>query len=296
MAKIATFFISMKNSQSHRFITASTIILMLVLFSGFRPFPQSAESVVRGVESAFQVNSHAELYVMVRVEKNGEIHTDQWLLMYEYDDQDTRGVWRILPRYGHESTTLLSIQQPGKATKLFLKSGEDGALEEVDGMARRRAFGPSDWNMEDIYDDDKHDWSHRKIGSAMVRGVGTIVIESRYDDPTLRDQSIYSKRRVYLAKDNQRFLRSDYYDRTGTMVKTVNAAHHENVGSDDGVPRIRPRRLEIVDLQDGSMTVMVRVYSVFDEELPRELFSEEGVASWDASTDKKLIELLEKDS
>lgn len=288
-------FPNMKNSRSHPFILAATSLLMVLLFSGFRPFPQTADEAVADLEEAFQVRSHAELYTMVRIEKNGEVHTDHWLLMYEYDDRSTRGLWRILPRDGHESATLLSIQEPGKSTEIYFKEGDGDSVEKLEGLARRGEFGPSDWHIEDIYDDDKHDWKHRKIGSMQVRGVPTMVIESRYNDPELREVSNYSKRRVYLAKNNQRFMRSDYYDRAGGIVKTVNAAHHEDI-SQDGPPRIRPRRLEIVDFKDGSITVMVRVYSVFDEALPHDFFSIEGVETWDSSTDEKLMALLDKDS
>jgi len=55
--------------------------LLFLLMAGFRPFAQSTEQVVAGSEAAFDVRSHAELYIMVRVEKDGTVTTNRWLLM-----------------------------------------------------------------------------------------------------------------------------------------------------------------------------------------------------------------------
>lgn len=262
-----------------------------VLLSGFRPFSNQIEQTVQGSEQLFAVRSHAELYVMVRIENDGAVHTDKWLLMYAYDGDATRGIWRILPENGREPTTLLSIQKPGEETAVFLKQADDSVAFPVEGDDRDEAFGKSDWNIEDIYDDDKHDWHHRKIGTSKVRGVDAIVIESHYSDPEFRSNSKYSKRHAYLARDDKRFLQGDYYGVGNQILKTLYAAHHENVNTSEN-PRIRAKRLEILDFVDGSITVMVRVNDAFDIDIPPEWFTVEWLNQWNAATDQKIIAMM----
>jgi len=264
--------------------------LLFLLMAGFRPFAQSTEQVVAGSEAAFDVRSHAELYIMVRVEKDGTVTTNRWLLMYEYEPNGTRGLWRILPEENTPSTTLLSIQQTGQPTELFLKEGEHPA-RKVEDLDRQMAFGMTDWNLEDIYDDDKHAWRHQQIGNSVVRGVEAIVIESRYSDPILRDDSYFDKRRSYLARSDNRFLRSDYFGRGSNLIKSIQADHHEDVGGSKE-RRIRAKRLEILDYRDGSITIMVRVGSVFDTELPTTWFTPQGLDNWNEETDREVLAMI----
>ncbi len=259
--------------------------------SGFRAFSPQATKEFENNEKSFSVRSHAELYTMVRIDEDGSVHIDNWLLAYEYRGEATRGIWRILPDDDQESVTLLSLQLPGQPPQVWLQDGDDGKVEEVSGIDRRRAFGPSDWNIEDIYDDDKNQWRHRRLGNATVRGQEAMVIESRYGDPELKENSRYDKRRVYLGLLDRRFLQADAYDAGGDLIKTINAAHHANVGTQDD-PRIRARRLEILDYVDGSITIMVQVKAAFDLELPQELFTPEALAKWNPQTDKEILAKL----
>lgn len=269
-------------------------LLVLALGAGLSGFRALNPEVSKDIESnakSFAVKSHAELYTMVRVDNDGSVHIDKWLLAYEYRGDATRGIWRILPDDDQDAVTLLSLQRPGQPPQIWLKDGSNGEVKEVKGIDQRRAFGPSDWNIEDIYDDDKNNWRHRRLGNATIRGQEAIVIESRYSDPELKENSRYDKRRVYLGLLDRRFLESDYYDASGDLIKTVNAAHHVNVGTTEN-PRIRARRLEILDFVDGSITVMVQIMAAFDLDLPAELFTPEALASWDAHTDKDILARL----
>lgn len=270
---------------------AVTILAVLILTAGFRPFRDEGKTLIGGSTAAVLIDSHGELYTMVRIESDGEVTMDKWLLMYHYGESTTCCLWRILPTDGRPATTLFSIQQKGQPLKLYIREGDDGPAREVLGEERAEAFAQTDWNIEDIYDDEKKTWTHTPRGRGNRSGEEVIIFESHFTDPQVRQKSYHDHRVTQISSQDRRFLQADYYDHRDTIVKTIHGSLHRPVGP-PGKSQIRPMRLKIADHTDDSFTVMVISQADFEGNIPAKYFTLDSINQWDARTDQKLLELL----
>ncbi len=127
------------------------------------------------------------------------------------------------------------------------------------------------FHIEDILDDDKEAWRHEFIDAAVVDGRQSRIIENRYSDEEMQRYSPYGKRHTYFAKADSRFLKVDFFDKRGRIMKTMRATAHSNVGTIEQ-PKVRARILETNDHRSNTTVVMVKLQARYDITLPGEIF------------------------
>jgi hypothetical protein len=259
---------------------------------GFRPFSDESEDLVTALESKFQAVHQVELYQASIFQKDGTILHSQLLLFYQYDAEEVNGLWRVLPGDGFAGATLLSLQGPDyNPPRLFYKDGARKVGSWVEGEDKRQRLGPSGWNLEDIYDDDKEDWNYTRGTSQLIGNAFCSRIDQSYRDPILRRESAYGSRRVFISAETSLFKQSDYLDREGRLIKSLMADNHVNLGT-PGSPRYRARTLIIRHFIDGSTTVLTLTHANYECELPSDFFTQKTVRNWDEEDDANYLNLV----
>lgn len=259
----------------------------LALF-GFRPFSDDSEALVEALESNFQAYFQVELYDLVQFEKGGEVRRSQAFLIYSYGQDSARGIWRILPSESFPAATLLSLQGPDfKPPQLYLRAEGSSSGVWMTGEDKRQPFGSTAWYLEDIYDDDKENWNNTRGNPTYVNRIYCNQINQSYGDPTLRRESLYSRRTVFLSMQDNLFIQSDFYDRSDRLLKRLLGSNHQNLGS-EAKPRIRALRLVMDHFVRDVLTVMTLTHFNYDLELESGFFSPDNIDQWDAGTDQSL--------
>ncbi len=274
--------------------TTSFFLLAYFGFSlaafGFRSFNDGSDSLVQAHESSFQVAHQIVLYDVAILTADGRRIDTQAFLIYQYGDDSARGIWRILPSEQVPAVTLLVLQGPEfKTPNLFLRDESSGLLGWLEGREKQARLGPTGWNLEDAYDDDKEDWNNTRGPNRQIGNTFCTQLIQSYRDPVLRRESLYGSRAVFLSTQDKRLLQLNYFDTDKKLIKRLIADNHADLGGEDG-PRIRARRLTIRHFQVGSITIMNLRRANYDCTLPTDFFSPHFVATWSDDQDQQLLQ------
>jgi len=273
--------------------TILILLLAAILLSGFRVLSpeEAAKRVIRQNEENFAVQEHAELYRYVRVTADGKIYRGDMLIIFRYNDDFVSGVFRLLPDDDNQGVTLISHQVPGETPRLshYDDNTDSGGL--VDPGEITTKLGDTDWFFEGIFDDDKNSWSYRKIGVTKFRGHNADVIQARYNDPALREATGYDHRKLIVRRSDGAPLSSEFYNDRGEIVYLIDLLDRD-VFEFRGEKQVRTRQLQLTDFEGRSSTIMTRLRSNWDPQLPSEIFDLDYAGQWDAETDQMIISRL----
>ncbi len=135
-------------------------------------------------------------------------------------------------------------------------------------------------------------WIYKDLGIQTVKGVDCNVIEGRFARPELQRQSAYRKRHYFFARDDNRAMKVDYFDRRGMLLKTLEVSGHEHLAG-DASQQLRARRMQVNHYQGGITLIMTRVKSAYDKPLRDEWFTPEDIARWTDERDEEVLGLME---
>ena len=275
-------------------IAATGVGLLSFLATGFRPANQSAQGVVAGFDQSFTVKSQIEYYRAVIIDPNGTVSIRRVFIIYDYAEESVDGIFRLLPDHGDEGFILLSKQERNKKPHFAFRKGGDKQAETLTYRHIRRPLRPLGFHIEDILDDDKEEWEHQFIDAATVDGRESRIIENRHSDEEMQRYSPYGKRHTYFAKADSRFLKVDFFDKRGRIMKTTRATAHSNVGTIEH-PQVRARILQTFDHRSNITVIMVKLQARYDLTLPEEMFEPSHIVSWGESHDNRIFEWLKED-
>lgn len=260
--------------------------------NAFRPSFHAGQQLIEASEENFTATSHIELYKVYHIELDGTLTQRRMFLMYQYVDDHVYGLWRLLEEPGQPGVTLHSYQEQGRRPRLYLNDPTRNRSGEITGTDKRIPFGNTNWFLEDIYDDDKEDWSYvRQPLKRYFNNINVIPVVAEYNDPVLGEESQYSKRIIYLNQVDERFIRSDFYDRSNNLLKTIEVDLPLNVGSEHK-PQLRARRFMIRNHQDHSVTFMLLTQSLFNQPIAQQYFTLDFIRKWSSADDEALEQLL----
>lgn len=100
------------------------------------------------------------------------------------------------------------------------------ALKRVKRISSRNKSGPfmgSEFSYEDLSSFEVEKYTYRYLGDELVSGEDGYLLESVPTDK----YSGYSKLVTWLDKKNYRVLKAQYYDRKGSLLKTLTPTHYQ---------------------------------------------------------------------
>lgn len=98
-------------------------------------------------------------------------------------------------------------------------------VKRISSEGRADAFMGSDFTYDDLGSRQTSKDTHRLIGSEVVDGEPTWVVESAPKDP----KDIYSRTVTWISKDRSIGVKRDYYDKRGALLKTLRISKAEKV-------------------------------------------------------------------
>lgn len=160
----------------------------------------------------------------------------------------------------------LSWDEPGQDNQQWIKL-TSGKVRKIASSEKDKPWMNSHFYYEDIADVYIEDYEYTLLGEEDVDGVSCYKIAS----VKTRGQKVYSKRDVYIGKDNYLMYRVDYYE-NGSHTKTLTFTNYETI---DGIQTPRKLTMERTDGKGKSVLYTKSVsynIPVEDRELTREAF------------------------
>jgi outer membrane lipoprotein-sorting protein len=179
----------------------------------------------------------------------------------------TYGVSKLEPN-GHDNMRMTRFLEPGdiKGTVSLLKehsAGDDDmwiylpALKKVRRLVssnKKDSFVGTDFSYGDVIGHKVADWNYKLVKEEPVDGADCYLIEATPRSDDVRDNSGYSRRQIWIRKDNYYAIRGEMWDEAGqpykkfhmTDVKEVDPARH----------KWQAMTMEAEDLQTGHKTII----------------------------------------
>ncbi len=149
---------------------------------------------------------------------------DSGVLTLEHDDRDA-DQWLYLPAY-HTSRRIASAN-------------------------RSDTYMGTDFSYEDITGPKIDHYQYRIVGKEILRATQCTVIETIPAETRLKKESGYQKMMYWIDPDKAMTLKVDYYNRSGTLLKTMENSNLERAGN-----YYRWRKTEMHDLKRDHRTVL----------------------------------------
>jgi len=260
----------------------SLVLSLIVATTGVHGFysqNNKGEKLIEAHESSFAAKSQVELYDTISISPEGSVETGQLLLIYSYGQEVTYGIVHFVQPEKLRGFTVLSIQQLGQLPEIYMSIPGQEKADQLGKSDWKDHFFDTPWQYEDILDDDHENWVYHNKGIVQVDGILANMIESSYSEGELKDRSAYNKREVYLARDDNRFLKTVFYGRDGEPMKCFEGSLHHDFGTPDE-PRVRCTRLVVTDYRSGAVLILTLRKSIYDINLPKSFFDLEALPKW----------------
>ncbi len=186
-------------------------------------------------------------------------------------DGNRKMLVRFLAPADVEGTGFLSIEHTGRDDDNWLYLPALRRTRRIAGSDKTDDFVGSEFTYEDLESEKLELHEYTLIGTDVVDGMDTWVVEAVATDPEKIAETGYGKRELWISQDHHLIVQTKYYDRDGAYVKLFAAGDVRQVA---GTDKWRQYLMTMEDVQRGDRTVLeVEEYSI-DQGVPDSHFSE----------------------
>jgi hypothetical protein len=143
-------------------------------------------------------------------------------------------------------------------------------VKRIPASGKKNRFMGTDFAHEDMRPEALARHAYTLIGSELVEGGDTFVVEARPATPEQARDSGYSRRTLWIRKDSYVTVKVEYYDPAGRLLKVLTARQYVTVR---GAAQ-RANEMEMHDVQAGSRTIMRVERRMVNRGLPDGFFHE----------------------
>jgi hypothetical protein len=119
------------------------------------------------------------------------------------------------------------------------------------------------------------EWKHQLLREESMDGALCYVIESNAISGEVKESSGYAKRLSWLRKDNFVAIRTDYWDESGDLLKSIKVADIRLVDKEHG--KWQPMSIEATNKQTGHSSLIKLDTFVVNTPMDETLFTARGL-------------------
>ncbi|MCC7166693.1 MAG: outer membrane lipoprotein-sorting protein [Rhodospirillales bacterium] len=193
----------------------------------------------------------------------------------------TDGAYRYLMVFhspsGVKGSALLTWQNKDKADDqwLYLPAMGDKMKRVAEG-GRKNYFMGTDFTFEDLVSESRDKFEYQRQPDETADGVAYYVVDARATDETLKKETGYGSRRLWVRKDNFFIARTDYFDKRAKLIKRQTTAKLAAI--DQNTWRAGFSRME--NFQENHITeIEIQARDLAEASVDPEIFRERYVTS-----------------
>jgi len=232
---------------------------------------QSGAEIMQKERSLHQVRDEEERQILKLVSKSGatkERRLVRWTL------SGTGGLDKILVRFlaprDVENTGLLTWEAKDGNDDQWLYLPTVRKPKRIAASGKKNRFMGTDYAYEDLRPESTTVNTYTLAGSQAVDGQECFVLEAVPATPRQAADSGYSKRKLWVRKDNYSTVKREYYDKQGKLEKIETLKKFVNVKG----PVWRANEIEMRDVQSGTSTITIVERRQVDRGLKDDFFTE----------------------
>jgi outer membrane lipoprotein-sorting protein len=250
------------------------LVLLGLALLALAPGPAAAQSgteIMQKHRQGNRVKDEEEQLLLRLVSKAGAVkdrRVVRWT-MNGAGDLDKILIRFLAPR-DVENTALLTWEARDGNDDQWLYLPATKKPKRIAASGKKNRFMGTDFTYEDLRPENTALHTYTLTGSETLDGQDTWVIEAVPATERQAADTAYSKRRLWIRKDNYVMLKREYYDKQGRLEKVEMQRKHVNVAG----TAWRPDEFEMQDLQNGTKTIVSVERRAVDRGLKDDFFSE----------------------
>ncbi|HEV2146497.1 MAG TPA: outer membrane lipoprotein-sorting protein [Longimicrobiaceae bacterium] len=234
-------------------------LLFFALLAG-APAAASAQAltgkqIIERNDAMRAVNDEQVDFRMQLINKRGQKRERQVTWMLKEDAQrNQKALIRFLAPADVRGTGLLSVENPDREDDQWLYLPALRKSRRISAANKSDSFVGSDFAFEDVGPEEMDQYEYRLVREAPLQGVPVYVVEAVPNNDKRRRESGYSRREIFVRKDNFAIARVNFYDKQGELLKTLEARDIRQIPS---TRTWRAHTMEMKNQKTGHSTVIV---------------------------------------
>jgi len=167
---------------------------------------------------------------------------------------DNKRMTRFLEPTDVKGTVSMLIEHTDRDDDIWIYLPSVKKVRRLISSNKKDSFVGTDFSYGDVIGHKVKEWNHTMLKDEEVDGTPCFVIEAIPKDATIKANTGYSKRIVWIQKDNFVTLKSIAYDEAGELLKEARYKHFKEV--DPVKKKWQAGILEARNLQTGHSTVI----------------------------------------
>jgi hypothetical protein len=232
---------------------------------------QSALEIMQKQRSLHRARDEEEIQVMKLIARNGMVKQRR---IARYTLTGSNDLSKILVRFlaprDVENTAVLTWEaRDGDDDQWFYLPATKKA-KRIAASGKKNRFMGTNFAFEDLRPENLGLHAYTLAGSEILDGHACYVIDAVPATERQAHDSGYSRRRLWVLKDNYFTLKQEYYDKKGKLQKVGIGRNLVNVKGTVW----RANEVEMHDVQDGTRTVVIMERRALDTGLNDSFFTE----------------------
>jgi predicted RND superfamily exporter protein len=258
-------------SKSH--VAASSLVLVAVLALPHDALAQAptGKQIIERNDAMRSVNDEQVELEMNLINKRGQKRERKVSWVLKNDAQrNQKGLIRFISPADVRGTSLLSIENADREDDQWLYLPALRKSRRISAANKSDSFVGSDFAYEDLGSEDIDQHDYKLLREDMVDGAAAYVVEATPNNDQRRKESGYSRREIFVRKDNFAIARIDFYDRQKELSKVLRTKEIHQVPS---TKTWRAKTIEMVNQKTGHTTVIVYGPFVIDKGVSDDTFT-----------------------
>lgn len=207
---------------------------------------------------------------MSLINKRGNKRERQLEQLTMTDEKNNRSsLIKFLSPADIKGTGFLSIEHSGRDDDQWLYLPAFNKTRRISPANESDYFVGTDFTFEDLNREDLEDFTYSFLPDAEVDGVACYHILALPNSEKKIKESGYSKRDLFIRKDDFILAGATFYDKSGEKHKEYSAGNIKKTGN-----KWRAFRMEMNNLKNAHKTILVYDEIILDQGIDKEIFTE----------------------
>ena len=265
------------------FFSYSTVIFAIILLIGgttvfANELTLSGKQILDEVSNRHDQAYELEIQQMTLIDKSGaEEKREMHRYKREIDNNESRYVSVFLAPSGVKGVSLLTWQHKNNTDDQWLYLPAYGKkMKRIAKGGRKNYFMGTDYTFEDLTSESRDKFDYQRLSDEELDSAKTFVIKAIVIDSTLKKETGYSFRKLWITQDNFQVVRVDFYDKRERLLKRQLNLDFVNIEGQ----LWRANKIIMAHFNNRHKTVTTIIRRSFEESaVPEKNFQERSVTS-----------------
>ena len=241
--------------KSHAGVSSLLLVALLALPGGVSAQALTGKQIIERNDAMRSVDDEQVEIEMQLINKRGQKRERRVSWAVKSDAQrNQKGLIRFSAPADVRGTALLSIENADREDDQWLYLPALRKSRRISAANKSDSFVGSDFAYEDLGAEEIEQHDYRLLREDTLDGTPVYVVEATPNTEQRKKESGYSRRQIFVRKDNAAIARIDFYDRQQEVLKVLLAHDIRQVPS---TKTWRAQRVEMANQKTGHTTVIV---------------------------------------